>query len=89
MDIFQTIVTSGKLIYYFLDAYSAHSEEARSLASRFKWDIRVLQQIVHHFDTRRLQNQGEFTEPDQKLLQETAEYLKSLATRAGASCTRV
>ncbi|ERF73124.1 hypothetical protein EPUS_09122 [Endocarpon pusillum Z07020] len=89
MDIFQTIVTSGELIYHFLDAYSAHSKEARSLAARFKWDIRVLQQIVQHFDSRRLQNEGKLTEPDQKLLQETAEYLQSLAARAGASCARV
>lgn len=89
MDIFQTIVTSGELIYHFLDAYSAYSNEARSLAARFKWDIRVLQQIVQHFDSRRLQNQGKLTEPDQKLLQETAEYLQSLAARVSASCARI
>ncbi|KAH7317317.1 hypothetical protein BKA65DRAFT_570888 [Rhexocercosporidium sp. MPI-PUGE-AT-0058] len=73
MDIFQTIVTSGQLIYHFLDAYAAHSDEARSLAARFKWDIRVLQQIVQHFDSKRLQNEGKLTESDQKLLQETAD----------------
>lgn len=89
MDIFQTIVTSGELIFHFLEAYSAHSNEARSLAARFKWDIRVLQQIVQHFDSRRLQNQGRLSEPDQKLLHETAEYLQTLAARVSASCTRI
>jgi hypothetical protein len=89
MDIFQTIVTSGELIYKFLDAYSAHSHEARSLAARFKWDIRVLQQIVQHFDKQRLQNDGRLKGHDQQLLQETAEYLQSLAARVNASCAQV
>lgn len=42
MDVFTTVITAGGLILRFLDACSAYSDEAKSLKTRFDWDIRVL-----------------------------------------------
>jgi len=79
MDIFQTTVTSCTLIYNFLDARSSYPAQSKSLAARFRWDSRVLQQIIDFFTARMLD--GKLSNDDAVLLEETTQYLSSLAER--------
>ncbi|OTA61544.1 hypothetical protein K449DRAFT_395607 [Hypoxylon sp. EC38] len=90
MDAFATAVTAGNMILTYLDACASYSKEARSLYYRFKWDLRVLEEIITYFKER----QSQITEirtvsEDEKLLNETAEYLGSLISRVSASFAKI
>jgi hypothetical protein len=53
MDVSTTVITAGGLILRFLDACSAYSDEAKSLKTRFDWDIRILQVLSDYFAQRK------------------------------------
>ncbi|OCL04616.1 hypothetical protein AOQ84DRAFT_441989 [Glonium stellatum] len=89
MDVFQRIVTSGTIIYRFYESYASCSNEAASLARRFKWNLRVLEKIRELFKLKASQNQGRLSEPDVELLSETSNYMESLAASVNASCAKV
>ena len=89
MDIFQTIVTSSKIIYTFVDSYAASSKESKSLAVRLEWDLRILQQFNEYFLTRQSQNGGQLTEADVQLCRQSAEYLQSLVDRVTSSARKI
>ncbi|KAG4437171.1 hypothetical protein IFR05_007327 [Cadophora sp. M221] len=76
MDVFGTVLTAGALILQFLDACSAHSDEAKSLKTRFDWDIRVLRAINGYF-AQLLAGQAshQLAPEDAELLDRTATYL--------------
>lgn len=85
MDIFSTVVTSGQIIYSFLSACSDYSEDAKSLASRFQWDLRVIEHVLAYFNKRSTDENGKLSTEDQRLLDETAEYLTALSAKVVAS----
>jgi hypothetical protein len=89
MDIFGTVVAAGQLIHTFLSSCASYSDEARSLSSRFQWDIRVIEHILKYFNDRKLANNGQLSDQDQKLLEETAAYLEILASKVAASSTKI
>ncbi len=89
MDIFQTIVTSSKIIYTFVDSYAASSNESRSLAVRLEWDLRILQQFNEYFLSRQSQNGGQLPEADAQLCKQTVEYLQSLVERVTSSARKI
>merc|ERR1712225_213760 len=76
MDVFGTVLTAGALILQFLDACSAYSDEAKSLKTRFDWDIRVLRAINDYFAQLLAQQAEKQLAPDDAdLLDRTATYL--------------
>jgi hypothetical protein len=89
MDVFGTVVTSGQIIYSFLSACSAYSEDAKSLASRFQWDLRVIEHVIDYFSKRPTGKNGKLSMEDQKLLDETAEYLTALSAKVVASSGKI
>ena len=89
MDIFQTIVTSSKIIYTFVDSYTASSKESKSLAVRLEWDLRILQQFNEYFLSRQSQNGGQLPESDVQLCRQSAEYLQSLVDRVTSSARKI
>ena len=82
MDVFATVVTASGLILQFLDACSAYSDEAKSLKTRFDWDIRVLEVIRDYFAERRARKADQQLAPaDAKLLERTANYLDEFVAK--------
>jgi hypothetical protein len=82
MDIFQTAITTGGLILQFLDACSAYSDEAKSLRTRFDWDIRVLKVVNNYFVQKHTQKADQQLAPeDAELLERTARYLAGLVAK--------
>ncbi|KFY71030.1 hypothetical protein V499_08768 [Pseudogymnoascus sp. VKM F-103] len=76
MEVFTTVITAGGLILRFLDACSAYSDEAKSLKTRFDWDIRVLQVLSDYFAQRGAVKANQQLAPeDAALLEQTAIYL--------------
>jgi hypothetical protein len=76
MDIFRETATSCALIYNFLDARGRYPAQSKSLAARFKWDSRVLQQIIDYFAAQMLD--GQLSSEDATVLEETTQYPSSL-----------
>ncbi|XXH03693.1 hypothetical protein Hte_010099 [Hypoxylon texense] len=90
MDIFGTAVTAGNMILTYLDAYASYSDDARSLYHRFKWDLRLLKEIIKYFEQRQSQSSdSRLSLEDEDILNETAEYLKVLISKASASSTKI
>ena len=89
MDIFQTIVTSNKIIYIFVDSYAASSKESKSLVVRLEWDLRILQQLNEYFLSKQLQNGRQLPEADVQLCKQSAEYLRSLVDRVTSSARKI
>ncbi|KAI1387930.1 uncharacterized protein F4822DRAFT_408016 [Hypoxylon trugodes] len=90
MDAFTTAVTAGDIVLTYLEACASYSQEALSLYHRFKWDLRVLKEIVGFFKQRR--SRGSDIQPlskDEVLLNETADYLAVLIGRVSASFTKI
>jgi hypothetical protein len=82
MDIFGTVVTAGGLILQFLDACSAYSDEAKSLKTRFDWDMRVLKVINDYFAQRQSHKADRQLAPeDAELLERTANYLDGFVAK--------
>lgn len=82
MDTFSSVLSAGGSILQFLDACSVYSDEAKSLKTRFDWDIYVLKVINEYFIERRSQKLDEqsISEVD-KLLEQTASYLEEFMTK--------
>jgi hypothetical protein len=89
MDIFQTVVTSTQIIYTFLSACSDYSGDARSLESRFRWDMRVIERVLEYFRDQLTGSNGKLSAEDQRLLDETAEYLSVLSCKVAASSAKI
>ena len=90
MDIFNTAITAGGLILQFLGACRAYSAEARSLAARFHWDLRVLKAIRDYFHQRQLCNaNGQLSPEDEALLEGTATYLDSFVATVQQSLGKI
>lgn len=78
MDILQTTVVSGTLLYRFIVSCADFSVDARSLAVRFDWDIRILSQLLKFFEDRQSATGGQLSQGDQDLLDKSLVYLTSL-----------
>lgn len=83
MDIFETVITTGGLILQFLDACGAYSDEAKSLRTRFDWDMRVLKVIQNYFVQRHTTQKAaqQLAPEDEELLERTARYLAGLVAK--------
>lgn len=82
MDVFTTVIKAGGLILGFLDACSAYSDEAKSLKSRFDWDIRVLQVLSDYFAQRKaLKANQQLAPEDVALLEQTETYLEGFVSK--------
>ncbi|KAI1470141.1 uncharacterized protein F4812DRAFT_421633 [Daldinia caldariorum] len=93
MDIFSTAVTAGQIILTYLDACSSYSKEAKSLYHRFKWDLRVLEEILAYFEKLKSQhgqhNSPPLPEDDNTLLNETGRYLADLISEVSCSLAKL
>lgn len=90
MDVFGTAITAVTLIYGFLDACSAFSEDAKSLAARFKWDLVALEAIREYFHQLGLQNEDNgLSEDHEELLKTTSEYLDGFADKVHKSFKKI
>ncbi|RYC79061.1 hypothetical protein BFJ63_vAg18058 [Fusarium oxysporum f. sp. narcissi] len=90
MDVFNTIITSAQIIYNFLDACAGYSDDAASLAARFRWDLRAVEHLRTYFNERSDASRSlSLPEEDKKLLADIEEYLSVLARRVVASGTRI
>jgi hypothetical protein len=90
MDIFGTIITSATIIYTFLDGCAEYSDEARSLAARFKWDLRAIQHVAEYFEQRTQDSSVvPASDEDEALLADVQQYLEVLSRRAAASSSRI
>ncbi|KAF2256094.1 hypothetical protein BU26DRAFT_526630 [Trematosphaeria pertusa] len=89
MDIFQTIITGGNIIYNFVDSYANASERSRSLATRLRWDLRVLSQFLEYYAAGEAKRQSQLSKDDEDLLEKSAEYLLELATKISATAERL
>jgi hypothetical protein len=81
MDIFQTTVTAAQLLYSFINACAEFSHDAKSLATRFDWDLRVLTQVSDYFTQQRSSVNGQLSPADQELLATSVAYLGDLMNR--------
>lgn len=82
MDVFATVITAGGIILQFLDACSAYSDEAKSLKTRFDWDIRVLKVLNDYFAQRQaLKANQQLAPEDAALLEQTASYLDGFVSK--------
>jgi len=90
MDVFATVLTAGGLILQFLDACSAYSDEAKSLKTRFDWDIRVLEVINNYFKQRHTQKADQqLTPEDAELLERTASYLDGFVAKVQKTLRKI
>ncbi|KAH6982365.1 hypothetical protein BKA56DRAFT_585762 [Ilyonectria sp. MPI-CAGE-AT-0026] len=80
MDVFQTISTGATIIYEFVDSYASASDQWRSLATRLKWDLRVIGQFTQYYE-KRIKGDGSLSPEDAELLDSSAAYLSGLAAR--------
>ncbi|KAH0847979.1 hypothetical protein FOPE_01795 [Fonsecaea pedrosoi] len=77
MDIFQTTVTSLRIIWRFVDGCKSFSKDAASLAVRLKYDERIIVRILQYFEDRKTRSQSQIlSQDDENLLNELAEYLR-------------
>lgn len=90
MDIFATAITAGDLILEFIRACAAYSEDAKSLETRFQWDLRALKAIRDYFEQRQAQNANQqLSADDAALLERTVEYLDSLVSKVQRSLYKI
>jgi hypothetical protein len=89
MDIFNTIVTGGQILYTFISSCAEFSSDAKSLAARFDWDLRVLRRFLEFFQKREAANGGTLSRDDQELLNNSVAYLSSLLDTIVAKRSKV
>ncbi|CAF9927528.1 MAG: hypothetical protein GOMPHAMPRED_004425 [Gomphillus americanus] len=78
MDVFQTTITAAELLYEFINSYAEYSHDAKSLAHRFDWDIRVLRSASTYFEQKTASNIGRLSTADKELLQASVAYFGEL-----------
>ncbi|KAI8713043.1 Protein kinase domain-containing protein [Fusarium sp. LHS14.1] len=88
MDIFQTISTGATIIYKFIDSYASASDQWRSLATRLKWDLRVIGQFTQYYE-KCIKGDGSLSPEDAELLDSSAVYLSGLAARITSIAQRL
>ncbi|KAI1121903.1 hypothetical protein F5Y10DRAFT_282130 [Nemania abortiva] len=89
-DVFATTIAAAGIILDFVGACVAYSEEAKSLRVRFEWDLRALKAVRDYFEQRKAQNANqELSTDDAMLLEQTADYLDSIASKAQRSLRKL
>jgi hypothetical protein len=94
MDIFNTTVTSIRIIYIFLDGCKDFSEDAKSLAVRFDHDSQALQRVLDYFASKTLvagSATSEIVLPPayQTLLDDCVRFLEGLLLKAQSLGARI
>ncbi|KAF8863755.1 hypothetical protein BDZ45DRAFT_669998 [Acephala macrosclerotiorum] len=85
MDIFNTTITSLKLLYGFIDACADFPGDAKSLSLRLHRDVRILQNVQAFFQIRQTSSnltETGLSQKDEKLLERLSEHLDDLISKA-------
>lgn len=89
MDAYQTTVSAASILYNFINACAEFSDDAKSLARRFAWDLRVLRHVCDYFTERLAATSGKLNGEDQQLLDTSLAYLGELMNRIMAKRSRI